>query len=118
MAVALAAEDEKKHAEKPAEKTAEKIAPADAKKDKRGVFGLGYGYAAAPLAYSSGYDASYSNYGSVASLPSNSYVSGVNTHTNTVITKEVPVGVPQPYPVTVEKHVPYPVYQKVTHSFY
>lgn len=92
-AVALASPAaEKPKEEIPAVETkAEETKVDDTKKDKRGLFDLGLPYAAAPAVFTS----------------------GVNTHTNTIITKEVPVPVAHPVPVAVEKHVPYPVIQKV-----
>jgi hypothetical protein len=70
----------------------------DTKKNKRGLFDFGYGYAS-PYAYSA--------YSAPSLYPTGLY-------TNTVITKEVPYPVPHPVAVPVEKHVPYPVIQKVS----
>ncbi|XP_011494798.1 PREDICTED: cyclin-dependent kinase inhibitor 1C-like [Ceratosolen solmsi marchali] len=98
VAVALAASESRLYAAentKDIPLTNKKI--DDTKKNKRGLFDLGYGYAS-PYAYSA------------YSAPS-LYTAGV--HTNTVITKEVPYPVPHPVAVPVEKHVPYPVIQKV-----
>lgn len=80
----------------------EQVAADTKKKDKRGIYGLGYGGGY------SGYSG-YSGYGGYASynLPI--------SHGVSVITKEVAVPVAQPVPVTVEKHVPVPV--KVNISF-
>lgn len=83
MAVALATPA----AEKPKEETP----VVETKKDKRGLLDVSLPYAAAPAVVTS----------------------GVSTHTNTVITKEVSVPVAHPIPVAVEKHVPYPVLQHV-----
>lgn len=92
MAVALAEEA------KPEEKV-------EAKKDKRGLYGLGYGLDSglglgysgwqAPIAYGHGIPITYNH--------------GIST----VVTKEVPVAVPHPVAVPVEKQVPYAV--KVNH---
>ena len=56
-------------------------------KEKRGVLGLGY-------------PGEHYSHGAVIGAP---HVSSVT------ITKEVPVGIPQPYAVPVVKHVPVPV---------
>lgn len=66
---------------------AEDQVDGETKKDKRGLYGLGYGLAG-------GY-----------SLPASQAVS--------VVTKEVPVPVPHPVPVPVEKQVPVPVKVKI-----
>ncbi|XP_072153682.1 uncharacterized protein [Bemisia tabaci] len=104
------------------DKTTTKEAEKDGKKqDKRGLFGLGYGYdsySGYGLGY--GHDSfdsfghglgSYGSYGSYGS----GYGHGHVSHVTTTLTKEVavPVPVPQPYPVHVEKHVPVPVPVKV-----
>jgi hypothetical protein len=72
-------------------------APEDAKKqDKRGLFGLGYGYGAG-----FGYGADFGHIG----------FGGIDTLATTVeITKHVPYPVPHPVPYTVER--------KVNNSFY
>lgn len=72
---------------------AEEQAAGDTKKDKRGIYGLGYG-------------GGYSGYGGYAGY------AGYNlpiSHGVSVITKEVAVPVAQPVAVAVEKHVPVPV---------
>ncbi|OXU20381.1 hypothetical protein TSAR_012229 [Trichomalopsis sarcophagae] len=87
----------KKHVEEEPQLETKTEEVADEKKHKRGLLELGYGYAS-PYAYSH------------LVIPT-VYTQGV--HTNTVITKEVPVAVPHPVAVPVEKRVPYPVIQKV-----
>lgn len=70
------------------------------KKDKRGLYGaLGYGYGIdAGLGYGLGGLSTYST------LPI-----GLSHGISTVLTKEVPVPVPQPVAVPVEKQIPVPV---------
>ena len=77
---------------------AEEQAAGDTKKDKRGIYGLGYG-------------GGYGGYGGYASynLPI--------SHGVSVITKAVAVPVAHPVPVAVEKHVPVPVKVNISLSF-
>lgn len=78
---------------------AEEQAAGDTKKDKRGIYGLGYGGGYSGYSGHGG----YGGYGGYASynLPI--------SHGVSVITKEVAVPVAHPVPVAVEKHVPVPV---------
>lgn len=86
-------------------------------KQKRGLLGLGYGGDGGDGHYDEGLGyGTLGGYGLGSSIDSgfsngHHYHQGgqypTHIHTATTITKSVPV--PQPYPVTVEKHVPYPV---------
>lgn len=86
------------------DKVAEDKTADNGSKQKRGLWGLGYG----------GHDVGPS-YGTLGGYGLGSAIGPgyaqrhypTHVHTATTITKSVPV--PQPYPVTIEKHVPYPV---------
>lgn len=91
-AVAYATEVEKPAEAKPAEPEA---APTEAKKDKRGLFGLGdYGFG--------------HGYGHYEYAPA-PVVHHAPVHHTVVKTVGVPVHVPKPYPVHVPVDRPYPV---------
>lgn len=84
-------------------------APETKKQEKRGLLGLGYGYA-----YDGGYDIGAAGHGHGLEYSPIGYGSPHHeTHSEKVVTvyKNVPVPYPVdrhvPYPV--EKHVPYPV---------
>ena len=77
---------------------AEEQAAGETKKDKRGIYGLGYG-GGSYGGYSGGYGGGYGG--------------GVSVGQVSVLTREVPVPVPHPVAVPVERQVPVPVRVKI-----
>lgn len=73
---------------------------ADTKKDKRGLFGLGYG---------AGWNSGISSYSLGSGLYDSGSILGESVHSVHTITKEVPVAYPQPIAVPVERHIAVPV---------
>lgn len=66
-------------------------APEASKKDKRGLFGFGFGY---------GGDYGHGGYGGYDGYGGNFGYFGP---------KRIGIPIPQPYPVPVDRHVPFPV---------
>lgn len=93
----------------------EEPANAESKKDKRGVYGLGYGGYSGYSGYPgyAGY-AGYAGYGGYHGLENGLGLAtysqvpavSINHGVSAVLTKEVPVPVAHPVAVPVEKHVP------------
>lgn len=81
---------------------AEEQAAGETKKDKRGIYGLGYG-GGSYGGYSGGYSGGYGG----------GYGGGVPVSQVSVLTREVPVPVPHPVAVPVERQVPVPVRVKI-----
>jgi hypothetical protein len=99
------ADESEKSASQEATKAADSAAPESKKQEKRGLLGLGYGYA-----YDGGYDIGAAGHLQGLEL-SQGYGGGYDEghHHEKVIT--VYKNVPVPYPV--EKHIPYPVEKQV-----